>query len=146
MLSNVKAIYFDLDDTLCGYWDACKQGLRETFEIVAVPGASAEEVGSAWAEAFRAFCPNLRDLGFYEKYLVEGGHTRLEQMRRTLSSLGVDDEALAQKLSDKYLERRHDALTLFPDARHVLDSLRGEYPLGLITNGPADIQREEIRL
>lgn len=33
MLSGVKAIYFDLDDTLCAYWDACKQGLRETFEI-----------------------------------------------------------------------------------------------------------------
>ena len=27
-----------------------------------------------------------------------------------------------------------------------MDALRAKYPLGLITNGPADIQREEIRL
>lgn len=146
MLSKVRAIYFDLDDTLCGYWDACKKGLGETFANVPVPGATPEQVGDAWAHAFREFCPNLRDLGFYEKYLVEGGHTRLEQMRRTLALLDVDDDALALKLSNTYLARRHDALALFPDARHVLDALGAKYPLGLITNGPADIQREEIRL
>ena len=146
MLSNVRAIYFDLDDTLCGYWDACKQGLRETFAAVPVPGTTPEEAGDAWARAFREFCPNLRDLGFYEKYLIEGAHTRIEQMRRTLALLGVNDASLALKLSDTYLARRHDALSLFPDARHVLETLRARYPLGLITNGPADIQREEIRV
>jgi len=146
VLSKVRAVYFDLDDTLCGYWDACKQGLRGTFVTVPVPGATPEQVGDAWARAFRAFCPNLRDLGFYEKYLVEGGHTRIEQMRRTLALLDVDDDALALILSDTYLARRHDALALFPDARHVLGALGAKYPLGLITNGPADVQREEIRL
>ncbi|HLK16894.1 MAG TPA: HAD family hydrolase [Fimbriimonadaceae bacterium] len=146
MLSEIRAIYFDLDDTLCGYWDACKQGLRETFDLVPVEGAAPAQVMDAWARAFREFCPNLRDLGFYEKYLVEGGHTRLEQMRRTLGLLEVEDEALALRLSDTYLERRHDALKLFPEAREVLDALRARYPLGLITNGPADVQREEIRL
>lgn len=146
MLSGVKAIYFDLDDTLCAYWDACKQGLRETFAAVAVAGFSPAQVGDAWATAFREFCPHLRDLGFYEKYLVEGGHTRLEQMRRTLDLLGITDEALALRLANTYLVRRHDALKLFPDALSVLGTLRERYPLGLITNGPADVQREEIRL
>ncbi|MHB8636487.1 MAG: HAD family hydrolase [Fimbriimonadaceae bacterium] len=144
MLLDVRAIYFDLDDTLCGYWDACKQGLRETFADVPVPRATPEQVGRAWADTFREFCPNLRDLGFYEKYLVEGGHTRVEQMRRTLARLDVDDDGLARLLSDRYLDRRHKALKLFPDALHTLDALRDRFPLGLITNGPADIQREEI--
>ncbi len=146
LLSSVRAIYFDLDDTLCGYWDACKTGLRKTFDEIPVPGATPEHVMDAWSEAFREFCPNLRDLGFYEKYLVEGGHTRVEQMRRTLARLSVTDEDLAVMLSDTYLKERHDALALFPDAISVLDKLKGTYPLGLITNGPADVQREEIRI
>ena len=29
--AEVRAVFFDLDDTLCGYWDACKIALRETF-------------------------------------------------------------------------------------------------------------------
>jgi putative hydrolase of the HAD superfamily len=146
VLSSVRAIYFDLDDTLCAYWDACRQGLRETFTSVSVPGHNAQQVSDAWVLAFREFCPNLRDLGFYKKYLVEGGHTRVEQMRRTLGRLEHEDETLAQSLSDTYLERRHDALALFPDALDVLRKLSARYPLGLVTNGPADIQREEIRL
>jgi putative hydrolase of the HAD superfamily len=146
VFSGVRAIYFDLDDTLCAYWDACKTGLLETFARIPVPGATPDQVSDAWVRAFRAFCPNLRDLGFYEKYLVEGGHTRVEQMRRTLDLLAIQNEALAVSLSDTYLECRHDALALFPDALTVLQALQTRYPLGLITNGPADIQREEIRI
>lgn len=146
MLVEVRAIYFDLDDTLCAYWDACKQGLRETFSEHRVPGFTPEQVGDAWAEVFREFCPNLRELGYYERYLTEGAHTRVEQMRRTLQHLGVQDDALAKAMSDTYVERRHAALELFPDAYGVLNVLRLRYPLGIITNGPADIQREEIEL
>ena len=33
IFENIKVIYFDLDDTLCAYWHACKTGLQKTFEI-----------------------------------------------------------------------------------------------------------------
>ena len=33
---------------------------------------------------------------------------------------------------------------MFPDALDLLVYLKQKYPLGLITNGPADIQREEV--
>ena len=88
LFSEVRAVFFDLDDTLCGYWDACKAALRECFTEHAPDGHEVDALVCRWAEAFRAFAPGLRELGLYEGYLKSGAHTRAEQMRRTHSSVG----------------------------------------------------------
>ena len=145
IFTDVRAVYFDLDDTLCGYWDACKAALKETFGLHAPVGHETDGLTLRWAEAFRAFAPGLRDLGLYEGYLISGRHTRNEQMRRTLALLQIEDEELACRLGDHYGERRDANLRLFPDALALLDLLRERgYPMGLITNGPADVQRREV--
>ena len=54
------------------------------------------------------------------------------------------DEELAKQLSETYARERDGALELFEDTVEVLEELKPRYPLGLITNGPADIQRQEI--
>ena len=142
--SSVRAIYFDLDDTLCGYWDASKKGLRKAFGEHGPEGLDVEEMVREWSAAFREFAPSLKRTGWYEGYLQSGEATRTESMRLALMRMGVDEPERARKLSEAYLQHRHYALSLFPEAREVLNSLRGRYPLGLITNGPADIQRMEI--
>jgi len=142
---NIKAIYFDLDDTLCGYWDAGKGGLRAAF-TAHMPDHDIEVMLAHWATVFRDFAPRLRELGWYETYLATGEPTRTEQMRLTLERVGIVDPGLAARLSHDYLQERHARLRLFDDAVEVLDALRRHYPLGLITNGPADIQRLEIEV
>lgn len=141
---SVRRIFFDLDDTLCGYWDASKAALRKTFEDHGPEGYSADEMVEHWAAAFREFGPTLKSTGWYAVYLKEGGPTRTEQMRLTLMRIGIDDPALAERLSGAYAKLRNEALALFHDAFEVLEILHEQYPLGLITNGPADIQRQEI--
>ncbi|HEY0867664.1 MAG TPA: HAD family hydrolase, partial [Fimbriimonas sp.] len=138
------AIFFDLDDTLCGYWDACKAGLRATFDHIPIAGWTTEEMVGHWAEEFREFCPTIKQLGWYDDYLQQGEPTRTELMRRMLHRIDVVDEPLARRLSEAYGTNRNQALKLFPGAEHTLEVLREHYPLGLITNGPADIQRQEI--
>ena len=143
--ADVRAVFFDLDDTLCGYWDACKAALVETFGLHAPPGHETDALVRRWAEAFRAFAPGLRELGLYEGYRTSGRPTRNELMRRMLALLAIEDEALASRLGDHYAERRDANLRLFPDALALLDRLRERgYPMGLITNGPADVQRQEV--
>ncbi len=142
--SAVRGIYFDLDDTLCGYWDASKAGLRAAFEAHPVEDVSLEEAVRGWAAAFRDFAPTLKTTGLYADYLKTGETTRTEQMRRTLDRLGHPDEEHARTLSDAYGRERDARLRLFDDALDVLTALKARYPLGLITNGPADIQRQEI--
>lgn len=143
-LRAVRAIYFDLDDTLCGYWDASKLGLRLTFEKHGPQGHATDDLVRHWAASFREFAPSLKQTDWYQGYLLKGEPTRTEQMRLTLVRLGIDDPELASILSQAYMEERDRALSLFPDVIEVLDSLRNLYPLGLITNGPADVQRQEI--
>ncbi len=140
----VRGIYFDLDDTLCGYWDASKAGLRRTFELEGPPGFTVEECVKAWATAFRDFAPTLKKTGWYEGYLKVAEPSRTEQMRRTLARLQIVDEARAVRLSERYMRERDSALSLFVDALEVITELGKRFPMGLITNGPADLQRMEV--
>ena len=142
--SNVRAIYFDLDDTLCAYWDASKVGLRKAFDAHPIANHNSEEMVRHWAAAFREFAPTLKKTGWYEGYLKSGDPTRLEQMRLTLKRAGIESLAHAQELSRAYMQARDQALALFADAEDLLQYLHPKYPLGLITNGPADIQRQEV--
>lgn len=141
----MRAVFFDLDDTLCGYWDASKAGLRQTFEQHLPAGFTTDEMVEHWATAFREFSPTLKMTGWYETYLKTGEPTRTEQMRLTLARIGQDDPVMAAKLSEAYGFNRNANLRLFPDAIEILEWLKPRCDaMGLVTNGPADIQRQEI--
>ena len=144
MVNGIRAVYFDLDDTLCGYWNASKIGLAAAFKKYGPEGHTPEEMVRHWAGAFRGYAPKLKYTEWYKGYLQSAEPTRTEQMRLTLSRIGIEDPALAAQLSHAYMEERDRALKLFPDALAVLDSLKDHFQLGLITNGPADVQRQEI--
>jgi HAD superfamily hydrolase (TIGR01549 family) len=142
--SNLRAVFFDLDDTLCGYWDASKLGMRRAFEVHGPPGFTPKEMVSHWAATFRDFSKGLKQTGWYETYLKNGEPTRTEQMRLTLERVGIVDPTLARTIGDAYAHERDAHLKLFPDALDVLNALHPTHIMGLITNGPADIQRQEI--
>lgn len=145
VFKNIKVIYFDLDDTLCAYWNACKTGLRKTFEIYRPEQVTIKKMTHAWAVAFRKFCPHIKESKWYPLYLKSGEPTRTELMRLALKELSLEDEKLALIMSQTYAKERNSALKVFPDTYETLEALSSHYQLGLITNGPADIQREEIR-
>lgn len=143
-LPNIQIIFFDLDDTLCAYWDACKIALRETFHLLGPDTHEVEDLVAHWAAAFREFSPSLKKTDWYQEYLKRGEPTRTEQMRLTLDRLGITNQDLAEKLSECYADSRNRNLKMFPDAEILLKALKGKVRMGLITNGPADIQRQEI--
>lgn len=143
--SKIRAVCFDLDDTLCGYWDASKAAIRKAFEMHTPDAVSVDEMVAAWARAFRDFSRHVKRSDWYGTYLQRGEPTRTELMRLALLEVGFDDVDRAKRMSQIYAQERNERLRLFPDAREVLDTLKQRFPLGLITNGPADIQRQEIQ-
>lgn len=145
LFADVKAVFFDLDDTLCQYWEAARTGLFRAFEKEGPAGFTAEEMVQHWATAFRKFLKEVTHPDWYSQYLKNGESTRTEQMRRTLIEAGVPDDDRAACLSETYMRERDSLLRLFDDTLEVLDLLKPRYPLGLITNGPADVQRQEIQ-
>ncbi len=142
--SQVRAVFFDLDDTLCAYWEAASIGLRATFGKHPLTGITTDQMVGHWAKAFRKFSKTIKTSHWYEGYLKSGEPTRVEQMRLTLEEAGHPDIELAEDLAQTYYEERDKVLKLFPEAVSVIEKLHGRFPLGLITNGPADIQNQEI--
>lgn len=144
--AKVRAIYFDLDDTLCAYWDAAKAGLRAAFDQHPIPGRTTEQAIEDWSAEFPGYAKSLKQTHWYQRYCVSGEPTRTELMRLALSRSDNESEEHADRLSGSYLKERHAALSLFPESREVLDALQGRFFLGLITNGPADTQRAEVEV
>ena len=60
---------------------------------------------------------------------------RLAAFRETLRQIGVDDDRLAARLTERYLHHRFADIVLYDDARPALEALRGRFVLGLLTNG-----------
>ncbi len=144
---RIRAVFFDLDDTLCNYMQVADRARKWVFHMAAkaYEELSADDLEAAWHAEFNTFLPEVRPGGVWrQRYLISGETTRTELMRRALARLGVDDTKLAAYLSDGYYVERQERLELYSDAEEVLTRLGKKMPIGMITNGPADTQREEV--
>ncbi len=128
-------LLFDLDDTLCDYASARDVRLRRAFEA--------------------ALRTTLPDHGIDMAQLVaESVATHphgADHFGELLQAYGISDADVAATAATWYRTNRFHGLELFPDAVPVLDVLRAALPqphgrIGLITNGPAEVQRAKIEL
>jgi phosphoserine phosphatase len=69
---------------------------------------------------------------------------RHETWSRALADQDVDDGELAQELSERFCAERRERHETFPDAAPVLDALRADHALALVTNGASCWQREKL--
>ena len=135
-------VLFDLDDTLCDYAGARVGRLRIAF-------------GQAFAGSGGIDEARLDDL--VAASIAEsphGGH----HFPAFLARHGLDDLEAADEARRWFSEHRFRGLALFPDAIRLLGVARGgQTPdgktpgegarrVGLITNGPAEVQRAKIDL
>ncbi len=65
---------------------------------------------------------------------------------RLLAKRGIDDQPTAQQLSDAYaVIREETGVRAFDGVSELLRDLRQRYALGLLTNGPSDMQWPKLR-
>jgi putative hydrolase of the HAD superfamily len=70
---------------------------------------------------------------------------RLQIVKTSLVDLGIDNPALAMKISDTYHSQREAGVRVFPDALDTVRWLRQQgRRLALVTNGAADAQRSKV--
>ncbi|MCS7209110.1 MAG: HAD family hydrolase [Fimbriimonadales bacterium] len=146
--SEVRAVGFDLDDTLCVYMPAAVEARRQMFEMHLVPrvNMSLEAIDQLYRRAFKSMLSELHSDRWYPLYLREGHATRTETFRRLLESLNLYADGLAEQISYEYAALRERLLRLHDEALEVLYTLRERYPLFVITNGPAYEQRRELKV
>jgi len=119
------AVVFDLDDTLYPEADFVRSGFRSVAE------RCRKEMGIDGFEeiAWGLFCQGRRGDIFDAAFSVLGTVPAKDVITRMVT-----------------LYRTHAAqITLPPDSVRCLQQLRGKYKLGLITDGPAEMQWNKIR-
>lgn len=162
------AVLFDLDDTLL--WD--ERSVEEAFEITCRAAAEAADIQAS--ELVKAVRQEARELyESYDTYAFtsmigispfEGlwanfsageqpEFRRLEELapvyrkeswRRGLLKLGVDQEALADELAERFAAERRQRPYVYEETFEVLKSLQGRVKLLLLTNGCPALQQEKL--
>lgn len=137
-----RAIFFDMDDTLLD----TSGGVAESWRTVCQ--AFAPELGCDPGDLNTAIRHQMMEF-WKDEAAVEHWRTRLHDarthnVRQALAAKGLNPE-LAPRISHGYWEEQSNRMKLFDDALETLDRLRDAgFRLGLLTNGPAEMQRWKL--
>lgn len=162
----ITAVLFDLDDTLL--WDdrSIEEAFRSTCEAAgdAIDPQELEiavrKEARGLYESYETF-PFTQMIGINPFEALWGNFTageqpefrkmeqlapiyRKESWRRGLAALGVNDEALAETLAAKFAAERRIRPYMYEETLQVLDQLRGQVKLLLLTNGCPALQQEKL--
>ncbi|UUZ79269.1 HAD family hydrolase [Paenibacillus sp. P26] len=165
---TIKAVLFDLDDTLL--WDerSVKEAFRATCGEAAKhydldPDKLEEAVrreARALYESFETF-PFTKMIGInpFEglwAHFTQGEQPEFRKLQalapgyrkaswtRGLEALGIQDEELGAKLAEMFPAERRNRPIVYEETFEVLDQLKGKYKLLLLTNGSPDLQKEKL--
>jgi putative hydrolase of the HAD superfamily len=69
---------------------------------------------------------------------------RREAWRLTLAEQGVEDDALAETLGERFVAERRARHVVYEDVVPALEELRATHALALVTNGASCLQREKL--
>jgi putative hydrolase of the HAD superfamily len=165
---NVRAILFDLDETLIEEESSNNASMRAACELAAerrgVDGAalfSAVRKRSTDLWLSGPMIEYCRDIGISSREGLwgsfDGDAEALSRLRAwipeyrrhawstALSDAGVEDDALAAELVEFFATDRGKRHVVFPESERVLTELSARYRLALITDGAPGIQRAKIR-
>ena len=135
--AGLKAVAFDLDSTLCTYPFSVEEVLRAALPRAGLESDALGDLAEA-AEAYAGLW------GEVQESLQSTERIRLHIFEQLLAGRGSDADVT--RLSDAYgAVRDETGIQSFDGVAELLGELKERYPLGLLTNGPSDIQWEKIR-
>lgn len=128
----IKAIFFDLDGTLCDSDSAWSIAESEMFQLFRkqYPNVSEEALAEAWRNVHQELFQQL-DVG-----KISMADVRDSRFQCLFRELDLPIDKIMEGLSDLFCSRYLTSLRLYDDVT-VLDEL-GAYHVGIITNGAHD--------
>jgi putative hydrolase of the HAD superfamily len=165
----VKAIFFDLDDTLL--WD--QKSIKEAFNRTCMKakeryGVITELLEEAVREAARELYSSYEFFPFTQMIGInpfEGlwgnfldNHSDFIKMKemvpiyRTnawtlgLQKMGINDPVFGYELGELFPEERRKAPFVYEETFSILDALKGKYQMLLLTNGSPDLQNTKLEI
>ena len=138
----IRALFFDLDDTLLETHEGHQQALRVSAERAAQrhAGWTVEQFQEAFTSVYHALEAQM-EAGTLR--CTSQGLLRTRTWEDTLRSCSLSPE-MGEELAHVYLAERRKRYRLYADVPPLLNELAAEYRLVVVTNGLADLQREKI--
>lgn len=138
-----RAVFFDMDDTLLN----TSGGVEASWEVVCREFAPA--LGCEWDTLRMAIRAEMKRFWDDEAAVEREWRTRLAEARKHVVGLALNgqalDSSLAARISTRYWEENSSRIRLFDDSLETLTLLRDAgFNVGLITNGPSDMQRWKL--
>lgn len=146
MNNKVKAIIFDLDDTLINYGGVTKQAwyltcgeLIENFNIDYSSDVLAEQIlkvnNSIWSDEEKRPKGNFSFMEVRKKIVTEA-----------LASFDIKDAAVIEFLVSNYSRNKQAAVYVYEDVHETLCKLKERgYIICLLTNGDTETQRNKLK-
>ncbi len=143
----LKAIFFDMDETLCGTSQADKAAgqkfaawIQQTYPQVSDPQAFLQRYLQGVYKKLNAEFPQLVAL------LPDENAFRCGLIQTMLAENGIHiDAEQAQQAQHYFDSARMGAFTFFPGVKEMLTDLRKHYKLVVITNGPIFSQHPKLK-
>ncbi|EGR2892526.1 HAD family hydrolase [Vibrio parahaemolyticus] len=143
----LKAIFFDMDETLCGTSQADKAAgqkfaawIQQTYPQISDPQAFLQRYLQGVYKKLNAEFPQLVAL------LPDENAFRCGLIQTILSEVGIHiDAEQAQQAQHYFDSARMGAFTFFPGVKEMLTDLRKHYKLVVITNGPIFSQHPKLK-
>ncbi|HAS6984753.1 TPA: HAD-IA family hydrolase [Vibrio parahaemolyticus] len=143
----LKAIFFDMDETLCGTSQADKAAgqkfaawIQQTYPQVSDPQAFLQRYLQGVYKKLNAEFPQLVAL------LPDENAFRCGLIQTILAENGIHIDAEQAQQAQYYFDlARMGAFTFFPGVKEMLTDLRKHYKLVVITNGPIFSQHPKLK-
>jgi putative hydrolase of the HAD superfamily len=137
-----KHLFFDLDRTLWDMEKNAQETLTELYEKYEL-----KKRGIPTADLFVRHYNEYNDLLWdrYRRKVIDKNTLRALRFKQTLAHLGVHDSALASKFDEEYISEAPKKTNLISGAIDLLDQLKENYRLHIITNGFPEVQHFKMK-
>lgn len=139
--AGIKHLFFDLDHTL---WDF-KTNSRETLDEI-YHRFELKQKGISKVMDFIHAYEQVNDAmwALYRNNEITKETLRKERFNETFMELGIVSKKLAERISEYYIFNSPRKTNLFDHTHYVLDYLRANYELHIITNGFEEVQHVKL--
>ena len=141
-LKKYKHLFFDLDHTLWDFEKNTSEAINEIFEIFNF---------SRWTSfTFDDFMKIFREVNdfLWDRFnhrLIDRKELRNKRFHLILGKLGVSHEEIPEGIGEKYLELAPVKSNVIPFTHEVLQYLKPNYDLHIISNGFDDVQHSKMK-
>ena len=137
----VKHIFFDLDRTLWDFEKNAFETLAELFQLHALQSRGVSRLED-FINCYKKHNESLWALNREGKVTKE--ILRSKRFCLALDEFGIQDDYLAKKLGDQYIQQCPLKINMFPFTHEVLSYLQEKYHLHIITNGFEEVQHVKL--